>query len=152
MAHDSRSDLPYGAFGAIIAFLAGVLALILRSRRWPTYGVRLPASTDVKTHTPPSAIVLPETLPTGLLPTIDDDLTLIEGIGSKTAAVLGAAGVRRLAQLASTPVEDLTRILRAAGNRISNPATWPQQAKLAAAGHWDELKALQTSLKAGRVG
>lgn len=151
MAHDSRSDMPYGAFGAIIAFLAGVLALVLRSRRWPTYGVHLPASTDIKTHTPESAIVLPETLPTGLLPAIDDDLTLIEGIGSKTAAVLNSAGIHRLAQLASTPPEDLVRILRAAGYRISNPASWPRQAKLAAAAQWDELKALQAALKAGRA-
>lgn len=150
MAHKTRSSLPYDAFGVVIAFLAGVLVLVLRSRRWPAYGVRLPASTDVKTHTPESAIVLPETLPIGMLPAIDDDLTLIEGIGNKTAAVLKAAGIHRLAQLASTPQVDLVRILRAAGYRISNPASWPQQAKLAAAAQWDELKALQTALKAGR--
>lgn len=149
MAYKSRSSLPYDAFGAIILFLAGVLALVLRSRRWPTYGVHLPASADVKTHTPESAIVLPETLPSGMLPATDD-LTLIEGIGTKTAAVLNAAGIFRLSQLASTPPEDLVRILRTAGYRVSNPASWPQQAKLAAAAQWDELKVLQTTLKAGR--
>ena len=151
MAKVSRSSLPYDAFGVLILFLTGVLALVLRSRRWPTYGVHLPASADVKTHTPESAIVLPETLPTGMLPT-DDDLTLIEGIGLKTAAVLKAAGIHRLQQLASTAPEELIRILRAAGNRLASPTTWPQQAKLAAAAKWDELKTLQATLKAGRGG
>jgi len=152
MAKYSRSSLPYGAFGAIIAFLTGVLVLVLRSRRWPTYGVRLPASADVITHTPESAIVLPETLPTGLLPAASDDLTLIEGIGTKIAAVLNAAGIHRLEQLANASPEELVRILRAAGNRLSSPTSWPQQAKLAAAAKWDELKALQSTLKAGRAG
>ena len=152
MAKYSRSSLPYGAFSAIIAFLSGVLVLVLRSRRWPTYGVRLPASADVITHTPESAIVLPDTMPTGFLPAAGDDLTILEGIGPKVAGVLNSAGIQRLEQLANTSPEELVRILRAAGNRLSSPTSWPQQAKLAAAAKWDELKALQATLKAGRAG
>lgn len=150
MAEDSRSNVPYGAFTALIIFLAGILVLILRSRRWPTYGVNLPPSAVKNDKTPVSAILLPETMPTGNLPA-PDDLTVIEGIGPKIAAVLKAAGIHRLEQLAKATPDEIKRILTAAGNRIANPATWPEQAKLAAAGKYDELRALQAKLKAGRV-
>jgi hypothetical protein len=33
---------------------------------------------------------------------------------------------------------------------MHDPTTWPAQAKLAAAGKWDELKAMQDNLKGGR--
>lgn len=150
MVEDSRSNVPYGAFTALIIFLVGVLALILRSRRWPTYGVHLPPSAVKNDKTPVSAILLPEAMPTGNLPA-PDDLTVIEGIGPRTAAVLKAAGVHRLEQLAKATPDELKRILIAAGNRIANPVTWPEQAKLAAAGKYDELRALQAKLKAGRT-
>ncbi|MFA5837664.1 MAG: helix-hairpin-helix domain-containing protein [Bellilinea sp.] len=149
MAEDSRSNVPYGAFTALIIFLAGILALILRSRRWPTYGVHLPPSTVNEDKTPVRAILLPETMPTGTLPA-PDDLTVIEGIGPKIAAVLKAAGIHRLEQLAKAAPDELKRLLTAAGNRIANPATWPEQAKLAAAGKYDALRALQAKLRAGR--
>lgn len=151
MADDNRSSLPYCAFGAIIAFLAGVLALILRSRRYPAYGVRLPNIPEVTTYAPDSAIILPDTLPSGTLPA-PDDLTVIEGIGLKVQATLNAAGIYRLDQLAKTATDELLRILRAAGNRISDPTTWAEQASMAAAAKWDELKALQAQLKGGRRG
>jgi len=151
LAEDSRSHLPYCAFGAIIAFLAGVLALVLRSRRYPTYGVHLPPVPAAPDHSPERAIVLPDTLPTGTLPA-PDDLTLIEGIGPKVAAVLNAAGIHRLDQLAKSAPEELSAILKAAGNRLSNPGTWPRQAELAAAAKWDDLKAYQATLRGGRAG
>lgn len=150
MAEDSRSNIPYGAFTALIIFLAGILTLILRSRRWPTYGVHLPPAVVDENKTPVRAILLPETMPTGNLPA-PDDLTVIEGIGPKIAAVLKAAGFHRLEQLAKTTPDELKRVLTAAGNRIANPVTWPEQAKLAAAGKYDELRALQAKLKAGRT-
>jgi predicted flap endonuclease-1-like 5' DNA nuclease len=79
-----------------------------------------------------------------------DDLTRIEGIGPKIKSVLQAAGVATFADLANTEVESLKKILVDAGLRIHNPASWPEQAALAAAGQWDELKALQERLSAGR--
>jgi hypothetical protein len=33
---------------------------------------------------------------------------------------------------------------------MHTPTTWPQQAKLAADGKWDELKKLQDELKGGK--
>jgi hypothetical protein len=53
-------------------------------------------------------------------------------------------------QLAATRPRRLRTILRASGGRMSNPATWPEQARLAAAGEWDALIALQKDLSRGR--
>jgi len=79
-----------------------------------------------------------------------DDLRRIEGIGPKISSVLQEAGVRTFTNLAEADVDGLDKILDEAGIRIANPSTWPDQAKLAAAGKWDELKKLQDSLKGGR--
>ena len=49
-------------------------------------------------------------------------------------------------------MEVLREMLRAVGYAMIDPATWPEQARLAAAGQWDELKTLQESLKGGRRG
>jgi predicted flap endonuclease-1-like 5' DNA nuclease len=79
-----------------------------------------------------------------------DDLTLVEGIGPKIKGVLNAAGVVTFADLARADAGELKKILMDAGLRIHNPTSWPEQAALAAAGQWDELKALQGRLSAGR--
>jgi len=79
-----------------------------------------------------------------------DDLKIIEGIGPKIASLFQATGITTFAQLAATDVERLRQILRAADIRIADPTTWPEQARLAAAGEWDKLKALQEQLKGGR--
>lgn len=79
-----------------------------------------------------------------------DDLTRIEGIGPKISEVLQAAGITGYAQLALTDVDRLKQILAEAGIRIADPGTWPEQARLAAAGDWEGLKGLQGGLKAGR--
>ncbi len=79
-----------------------------------------------------------------------DDLTKIEGIGPKIKQVLHEAGVRTFSDLAGSDVSALKQVLVDAGLRIHNPATWPEQATLAAAGKWDELKSLQSQLSAGR--
>jgi predicted flap endonuclease-1-like 5' DNA nuclease len=82
---------------------------------------------------------------------VEDNLRRIEGIGPKTEAVLRAAGIKNFSQLAETSVEELERILGAAGMPpIVSPVTWPEQARLAAAGEWEKLTALQNTLKAGR--
>lgn len=79
-----------------------------------------------------------------------DDLKIIEGIGPKISGVLQAAGIRTLAQLAATDVDELKRVLTEADIRLGDPGTWPEQAGLAAEGKWDELAALQDELKGGR--
>lgn len=81
-----------------------------------------------------------------------DDLKKIEGIGPKIATILTEAGIATFADLAAADPEKIREILLAQGPRyqMHDPATWPQQAALAAAGKWDELQALQDSLKGGR--
>lgn len=79
-----------------------------------------------------------------------DDLALIEGIGPKIASVLKAAGISTFAELAATDVARLSEILQSANLRLADPATWPEQAQLAAEGKWDDLKSLQGSLKGGQ--
>ena len=84
--------------------------------------------------------------------TESSDLTRIEGIGPKIEGLLNDAIIYRFRQLAEADVEDLNEILERAGERyqLANPGTWPQQARLAAEGKWDELAALQDELKGGR--
>ena len=80
-----------------------------------------------------------------------DDLEKIEGIGPKIAQVFAKAGIVTFAQLAETPVERLQELLKSAGPRFAshNPTTWPEQAKLAAAGDWDAFNKLTDELVAG---
>ncbi len=81
-----------------------------------------------------------------------DDLTKIEGVGKKIAEILAAAGIIGFEDLAEATPKKLKAILEAAGNKfkVHNPANWPKQAKLAAAGKWPELKKLQATLKGGK--
>ena len=84
-------------------------------------------------------------------PPMPDDLKLIEGIGPKIAGILAAAGITTFAQLGTTDVSRLKQILAQAGlAALADPATWPEQAALAAAGKLAELEALQGELKGGR--
>ena len=81
-----------------------------------------------------------------------DDLEVIEGIGPKISGLLKADGVTDFAALAKASQTTLQGILDKAGARykLAKPGTWPEQAKLAAAGKWAELKALQDSLSGGK--
>lgn len=80
-----------------------------------------------------------------------DDLKVIEGIGPKIAGLLNAAGITTFAQLAETEVSRLEAILREADlSNIAKPDTWPEQARLAAAGDWEAFKTLTDQLKGGR--
>jgi predicted flap endonuclease-1-like 5' DNA nuclease len=80
-----------------------------------------------------------------------DRLTLLEGIGPKISAALVNAGISSYSRLADTPEEDLREILQKAGVRLSPTLpTWAEQARFAARGDWDGLKAFQA--KIGRSG
>jgi len=79
-----------------------------------------------------------------------DDLELIEGIGPKIAAMLREAGITTFVQLAKEEPGNLKLILEKAGIRLADPASWPEQAKLAAEEDREGLKALQDRLKGGR--
>jgi hypothetical protein len=81
-----------------------------------------------------------------------DDLTEIEGIGPKIAGLLAASGIGCFSRLAKSSLADLQRILEAGGPhfRLADPASWPEQAKLAAASDWVGLRDLQGQLQRGR--
>lgn len=82
-----------------------------------------------------------------------DNLQIIEGIGPKIEQVLKDAGIANWALLANSTVDNLVQILENAGPsfRIHDPVSWPQQAKLAHDGKWNELIAFQKSLDAGQI-
>lgn len=81
----------------------------------------------------------------------EDDLQKIEGVGPKIAELLRADGIRSFGDLAAADTQRLQALLDAAGPRfkLAQPDTWVAQAKLAAAGDWTALRALQDSLTGG---
>lgn len=81
----------------------------------------------------------------------EDDLKLIEGIGPKVSQILKEHGIKTFKALSEKDPEDIKKLLESKGIRgIVDPTTWPEQAKLASEGKWDELKELQSKLKGGR--
>ena len=83
-------------------------------------------------------------------PTEMDDLKKIEGIGPKVAGLLNEAGISTFQDLFDAGVEKLEAILDEAGLQMINADTWPEQAKLVAAGEWEALTKLQDELKGGK--
>lgn len=79
-----------------------------------------------------------------------DDLTVIEGIGSRITELLYQAGIRTFEQLARSDLEQIRGILNKAGLTMMDPTTWMEQAELAARDDWEGLKELQSQLNAGR--
>ena len=79
-----------------------------------------------------------------------DDLKKIEGIGPKIASTLVEAGIVTFADLAKAKPAAISEIIAGVrGNHVTD--TWPKQAKLAAAGKWDELKKWQDELDGGKA-
>jgi predicted flap endonuclease-1-like 5' DNA nuclease len=79
----------------------------------------------------------------------ENDLTLINGIGPKTAALLQANGITTWESLANTSAEILKRILSEAGGiyKSLDPTHWPKQAFMAARSEWRKLRVFQESIK-----
>ena len=88
----------------------------------------------------------------GAPPAVPDDLKKIEGIGPKIEKLCNGIGIYTWRQLANTSVETLQKMLDDAGPnyKIAEPSTWPEQAKMAADGKWEELKKYQDFLIGGR--
>ena len=82
-----------------------------------------------------------------------DDLTIIEGIGPKVAAIFVEAGIKTFADLAKKSKEELEAILdpNGAAYVAMDPTTWAQQAQLAADGKMDELQTLKDELNGGKA-
>lgn len=110
-----------------------------------------PKKTTKKAATTPKVAAKPA-VKQSVVKAAKDDLTKIEGIGPKIASLLAAEKIITFADLAKAKVTTLKAILEAAGSRykMHDPATWSEQAKLAAAGEWKKLEALQADLKGGK--
>ena len=84
---------------------------------------------------------------------MQDNLTIISGIGPKVSFVLRTAGITTFAKLAALNAKKIKKILEAENPRLLqlvDPTTWPGQAGLASTGEWEVLKSLQDSLKGKR--
>lgn len=127
---DSAAGMPWWGWVIIIVAIFVLFWLVFRSR--PEEEVKAPVEVAAEPQKP-------------------DDLTLIEGIGPKINAILQAAGVHTFSQLADLTPERIMEILTAGGIRLADPASWPEQARLAAAGEMQRLKTYQETLKGGRV-
>ena len=81
-----------------------------------------------------------------------DDLKKIEGIGPKIEELLHAASILTFKDLSVAKVDAVKAILVAGLKRSSvhNPASWTEQAQLAASGKWAELQKLQDELIGGK--
>jgi predicted flap endonuclease-1-like 5' DNA nuclease len=81
-----------------------------------------------------------------------DDLTVIEGIGPRIAALLRDSGIGTYEKLAASDVKSIWSILERGGPRFklaNNPGTWPEQAAYCVRQDWDGLKKWQDELYAG---
>ena len=60
-----------------------------------------------------------------------DDLTKLDGVGPKLAEILAEGGFTTYAVIAAASVEDIQKVLEAAGSRYASkdPAPWIEQAK-----------------------
>jgi len=81
-----------------------------------------------------------------------DNLQIIEGVGPKISGLLADAGYSTWGAVAAASYDDLKKVLDDAGPRyrIHDPKTWPEQARLANEGKWDELIKYQKFLDTGR--
>jgi predicted flap endonuclease-1-like 5' DNA nuclease len=81
-----------------------------------------------------------------------DDLKVVEGIGPKIEELFKNAGVKTWQALSTATFEECKKVLNDGGDRFKmhNPATWPDQAKLAAEGKFAELKNWQDELDGGK--
>lgn len=82
----------------------------------------------------------------------ENDLKVIEGIGPKIQHLFHKNNIKTWKSLANCSVEKCQSVLDKAGEayRIHNPKTWPEQARMAYEGKWQELRQWQDKLDAGR--
>ncbi|MEP6645814.1 MAG: helix-hairpin-helix domain-containing protein [Saprospiraceae bacterium] len=79
----------------------------------------------------------------------ENDLTLITGIGPKTALLLEGNGIQTWDDLAKLPPDHLIKILSEAGGiyKSLDPSQWPKQAMMASHGEWRKLRVFQETLR-----
>jgi hypothetical protein len=74
-----------------------------------------------------------------------DNLEVIEGVGPKIAHLLRANGVNSFSKLAGMNIDAIRAVLQRGGPQfnLAEPRSWAEQANLAAANRWQDLRELQ---------
>lgn len=147
--------LPWWGWLIIILVIFLLFWLVFRTRPEeetpptpPAHEAEIPSrAAEVPAAEPAAVEAAPVTVSAALPP---DDLTLIEGIGPKINSILQAAGVNTFAQLAALEPQQIMSILTAAGIRLADTSSWPEQAGMAARGEMQRLHLYQETLKGGR--
>ena len=83
-----------------------------------------------------------------------NDLKIIKGIGPVIEAILKNNNINTWKNLSEDDPEHIRSLLINEGGerfRVHDPETWPQQAKLAFNGNWEELKDLQHDIIHGHI-
>ena len=81
---------------------------------------------------------------------MQDNFTVISGIGPKVEAILKAKKINTFSKLSSLSVENIIEILEEENPnllRLVDPTNWREQAKLAAEEEWEALSSLKESLR-----
>lgn len=138
------------SFVSVLPFEEETVAVAEPKAEKPAAKKAKPAKAEAKAEAP--AAKKEKAAPKKAAKAKGDDLTVIEGVGPKISEVLTAAGLADFASVAAKSAEELKAILVAAGDQfnIAVTDTWPQQAKLAAEGKFDELKKWQDELDGGK--
>lgn len=79
----------------------------------------------------------------------ENDLTMIVGIGPRTASLLESIGIDTWEILGRSSVQHLQNVLNEAGGvyRSLDPSHWPKQAVMAAQSEWRKLRVFQETLR-----
>lgn len=110
-----------------------------------------PAASDAEPAAGPAATAgEAEQAPAPAAAAEPDDLTIIEGVGRKSAEALAASGVRTFKAIANKTPQALEDAVKSQNVRlVGSTETWPMQAELAAAGDFEALDALKSRIKGG---
>lgn len=142
----ARSGIPWWVWVILILILLVIL--------WFWFG-REEEPAEAEPHAEPvaskaSTVEVEPAVEAPSQPVEPDDLRKIEGIGPKVSGLLNQAGILTFQHLVDAGAEKLESILDQADLQMLDAGTWPEQAKLAAAGDWEGLKKLQHELKGGK--
>jgi predicted flap endonuclease-1-like 5' DNA nuclease len=133
-------------FGALLGWLASWLFGRTFAKTEETVAPAMSAPTRVS-----DGIDYAAARAAGYVLTGPENLEIIEGIGPSIAHLLRSSGVNTFAKLANSTIPALQAILDKGGQRFrtANPQTWAEQATLAVANRWADLRRLQDALDAG---
>lgn len=160
MPYTLTMGLLWFAAAFLIGFVTGVLVRSVVARR--QIAAARSGAAGAADHAPETVPVPgPEAVsgPEAVLghPVVQDDLTVIEGLGDGVDELCRGIGIVTWRDLAETEVSLLRTMLDDAGARyqVYDPTTWPEQAAMLADGRWAEfcdlVAAIRTRSSGGRA-